>query len=200
MNLLAKIRRTVLDMKESMAGTKVPMNERRRLVHKWLEAVSTTDIFHKARMVRHEKTCNWIFARSEFQEWESRTDDVIKPKILWIRSGPGFGKTVLCSKIIDHMFENDVLLVYFFCVADEETKRQPYSIIRSWIDQLAHINEDAMAIVYKMYEAVKPRTPTPAELWKVFHTLGEGPLTCVRWSCNNIVTARCCPLLRFQSD
>ena len=164
-------------MKEIMTGSKVPKDERRRLVHGWLEGISTAEIFHKAHMVRHEKTCNWIFARPEFQEWESRTDKIARPKILWIHSGPGFGKTVLCAKVIDHMFENEVLLVYFFCVADEEPKRQPYAIIRSWIDQLAQANEDALDIVYKMYEVVKPRAPTPAELWRLFKTLGEGPMT-----------------------
>ena len=177
MDLLVTTRRAVLDIKENMIGTKVPKEQRRRLVHGWLEAISTAETFHQARMVRHEKTCNWIFARPEFQEWESRTEDIAKPKILWIHSGPGFGKTVLCAKIIDHISENDVLLVYFFCVADEETKRQPYAIIRSWIDQLTHFNEDALGIVYEMYEAVKPRAPTPAELWRIFNTLGENPVT-----------------------
>ena len=159
MDLLTKTRRTVLDIKENMTGSKVPRNERRRLVHGWLEAISTAETFHKARLVRHEKTCNWIFARPEFQEWESRTDDITKPKILRIRSGPGFGKTVLCAKIVDHIFENDVLLGYFFCAADEETKRQPYAIIRSWIDQLAHANHDALDIVYEMYEVVNHEPP-----------------------------------------
>ena len=122
MDLLATTRSAVLDIKVNMTGSKVPTNERRRLAHEWLEAISTAETFHKARMVRHEKTCNWIFARPEFQEWESRTDDITKPKILWIRSGPGFGKTVLCAKIIDHIFENDVLLGYL-----PRTKRQKAS-------------------------------------------------------------------------
>lgn len=168
MDLLVTTRRAVLDIKENLTDSKVPKDEQRRLVHGWLEAISTAETFHKANLARDENTCNWIFSRPEFREWESGTDDNAKPKILWIHSGPGFGKTALCAKIVDQMFENGVLLVYFFCVADEESKRQPYAIIRSWIDQLVHANEDALHIVYEMYKVINPRAPTPAELWRGF--------------------------------
>ena len=165
-------RRAVLDLQNSRASSIVPKDERRRLVHGWLQAVSTAETFQKAQMSRHEKTCTWIFTRSEYQEWES-TDVIAKPKILWIHSGPGFGKTVLCAKIIGHMLENDVPLVYFFCVADDETKRQPYAILRSWIDQLTNANEDALDIAYELYQSIETRPPTTAELWRLFKTFGE---------------------------
>lgn len=162
----------MLDLQNNRSSSKVPKHERRRLVHGWLEAVSTAETFQKAQMVRHEKTCTWIFTRPEYQEWES-TDVIVKPKILWIHSGPGFGKTVLCAKIIDHMLENDIPLVHFFCVADDETRRQPYAILRSWIDQLTRDNEDALDIAYEMYQSIETRPPTSTELWRLFKTLGE---------------------------
>lgn len=167
------MKRAVLDIQESKTRTEVPKDERRRLIHVWLEAVSTAETFQKAQMVRHEKTCNWIFARHEFQEWKSRTDAIAKPKILWIHSGPGFGKTVLCAKIISYLIESDVPLVYFFCVADEESKRQPYAILRSWIDQLMHDNSHALDIAYDVYKSIETRPPTPTELWRLFGMLGE---------------------------
>ena len=154
-------------------SSKVPEDERRRLLHMWLEAISTAETFQKAQMVRHEKTCNWIFARPDFQDWASTTDANTRPKILWIHSGPGFGKTVLCANIISHLVEHDVPLVYFFCVADEETKRQPYAILRSWIDQLVHGNDDALNIAYAVYKSIETRAPTPTELWRLFETLGK---------------------------
>ena len=152
----------------------MPKAERRRLLHAWLEAVSTAETFQKAQMVRHEKTCNWIFLRPEFQDWASTSNANVRPKMLWIHSGPGFGKTVLCAKIISHMIGKKVPLVYFFCVADDETKRQPYAILRSWIDQLIHNNDDASKIVYDIYKSIETRPPTPAELWRLFETLGKG--------------------------
>ena len=163
----------MLDLRQSRASAQVPKQEQRRDVHTWLEAVSTAETFQKAESVRHEKTCNWIFTRPEYQDWESTSVAVGSPKILWIHSGPGFGKTVLCSRIIRHLMGNDVRLVYFFCVADEETKRQPYAILRSWIDQLTHNNEDALEIVYNMYKSIEPRGPTPTELWRIFKILSR---------------------------
>ena len=169
-------------MKESRASSIVPKEERCRLVHEWLEAVSTTETFQKAQMVRHEKMCNWIFDRPEFQAWESVTDGIPKPKILRIHSGPGFGETVLCAKIIGHKIEESVPLVYFFCVADEETKRQPYAILRSWIDQLTQINEDALEFAYDIYKSIETRHPTTVELWRLFKTLGESRFNYIRIS------------------
>ena len=167
-------------MEESRASSVVPKNERRRLVHEWLEAVSTAETLQKAQIVRHEKTCNWIFDRPEFQAWESVADGIAKPKILWIHSGPGFGKTVLCAKIIGHKIEESVPLVYFFCVADEETKRQPYAILRSWIDQLTQTNEDALEFAYGVYKSIETRRPTTVELWRLFKTLGESYFDYIR--------------------
>ena len=151
----------------------MPKDERRRLVHKWLEAVTTVETYQKAQMVRHNETCNWILGRQEFQEWTSATNAIAKPKILWVHGGPGFGKTVLCAKIIDNLVARGALLVYFFCVADEDAKRQPYAILRSWIDQLVQANDDALDMVYDMYKANELRSPTPMELWKLFKTLGR---------------------------
>ena len=150
-------------------------DEQRRLVQLWLQAVSTTETFQKAQMVRHEETCNWIFDRADFQDWMSTTNAINKSKILWIYSGPGFGKTVLCAKILDHMIENKISLVLYFCVTDDEAKRQPYAILRSWIDQLIHDNEDALKITYEMYKAIETRPPTPTEPWRLFNTIGKWP-------------------------
>ena len=61
-------------------------------------------------------------------------------------------------------------------VADEETKRQPYAILRSWIDQLIHNNDEASEIVYSMYKSIETRPPTPPDLWRLFETLGKGSL------------------------
>ena len=116
-------KRAVLNIRESRTMLKVPKDEQRRLVRGCLEPVSTAYTFQKAQLIRREKICYWIFDRPELLEWDTTTNDIHKPKILWLHSGPGFGKTVLCAKIIDHMVKHDVRLVYFFCVADEEKKR-----------------------------------------------------------------------------
>lgn len=75
-----------------MTGSEVPKAERRRLLHVWLEAVSTAKPFQKAQMLRYEKTRNWIFLRPEFQDWASALDGIARSKMLWIHFGPGFEK------------------------------------------------------------------------------------------------------------
>jgi NACHT domain len=97
-----------------------------------------------------------------------------KSKLLWIHGGPGFGKTILFARIIEYLTaKSSHPLVYFFCVADEEARREPYAVLRSWIDQLVQGNIDALDIAFDMYKANQLRSPTSLELWKLFTTLAQ---------------------------
>ena len=71
-----------------------------------------------ARKTRHPSTCEWILRHPKFQKW-SRTP-AEKGGQLWINAGPGIGKTVLTSFIIDHFldsgdrYEQPILLYFYF--------------------------------------------------------------------------------------
>lgn len=182
----------LLTMKSALtASPKVPKNERRVMVHKWLEAVTTVETYQKAQLARQHETCNWILCRQEFQDWLATDTAISESTMLWIHGGPGLGKTVLCAKIIESLVAKGLLLVYFFCVADEEAKRQPHAILRSWIDQLTQVNDDALDLVYDAYKANEIRSPTPMELWKLFNMIG---MSCLHTCPSNVLDFACNPI------
>ena len=57
-----------------------------------------------ARKNRHPSTCEWILHHPIFQKWSQIPAE--KGRQLWINAGPGVGKTVLTSFIIDHFLSN----------------------------------------------------------------------------------------------
>jgi hypothetical protein len=54
----------------------------------------------KNRLARLPSTSEWIFEDDRFKRWEN--GEVTVP-LLWIRGGPGFGKSVLAASIIDRL-------------------------------------------------------------------------------------------------
>ena len=70
-----------------------------------------------ARQKRHPSTCKWILNHPNFQRWSQFPAD--SGSQLWINAGPGVGKTVLTSFIIDHFLDsgdryNGPILLYFY--------------------------------------------------------------------------------------
>ena len=50
-------------------------------------------------------TSEWIFETDEFEKWINATSD--SSPILWLSGAPGTGKSVLCSRVIQHIREID---------------------------------------------------------------------------------------------
>ena len=71
-----------------------------------------------ARQKRHPNTCEWILRHPKFLNWSKIPAN--KGSKLWINAGPGTGKTVLTSFIIDHFlgsetrYERPTLLYFYF--------------------------------------------------------------------------------------
>ena len=111
----------------------------------WLNAVFTDEELGKARNSRTPGTCRWIFDRPKFQDWETSISSSDVMRILWIHGPPGFGKTVLSARIVEHLqSENPDCVAYFFCVSDDQAKRQPLAIVRSWVAQMVRQNREAL--------------------------------------------------------
>ena len=167
------------EVANALNDAKLSAQEKRSQVHEWLEAVSTADTLQNAQAARHKDTCDWILHRHAFQEWTFPVNGDGKPKFLWIHGGPGFGKTILSARLVGYLTTHmSIPVVYFFCVAEEESKREPYAILKSWIDQLVQCNEIALELTYVEYSSIKTRAPTSIELWRIFRMIAQS-IQCV---------------------
>ncbi|KAG7116167.1 Vegetative incompatibility protein HET-E-1 like [Verticillium longisporum] len=64
-----------------------------------------------------------------------------------------FYKTILCSRIVEHLSATSVKFVaYFFLLSDHESRNDPYAVVRSWLSQLAAQPD--------VYDLIRPKWET----------------------------------------
>ncbi|KAM0637329.1 hypothetical protein ACHAQF_008841 [Verticillium nonalfalfae] len=112
--------------------------ETRRAMRSWvLGQHSPNERYEDSRRRRLPDTCGWVFTRPDFVRWSSRDSPPGTPEILWIHGRPGFGKTILCSRIVEHLSAiPDTPVAHFFFSSDHESRNEPYVVMRSWVSQL----------------------------------------------------------------
>ena len=95
----------------------------------------STDPRHDKKRIEYtnsgllEDSCRWILENSDFQRWRNNE----KSRLLWIKGGPGKGKTMLLCGIVDEfnksMAKTD-LLSYFFCQATDSRINSAMAVLR----------------------------------------------------------------------
>ncbi|VUC25834.1 unnamed protein product [Clonostachys rosea] len=112
----------------------------------------SSDILHEATKNRLDQTCEWIFERSEFQDWLSEDASGSTSNLLWINGPAGFGKTMLFSRIIEYLDSSrTVPIVYFVFSSNYESHRDPFTAVRSWLSQLMKTSEKVFDLVYEAW-------------------------------------------------
>ncbi|KAI1451522.1 hypothetical protein F4805DRAFT_451130 [Annulohypoxylon moriforme] len=155
------------------------IEESRKAIRAWLHPTSTDDARKAILKLRHGSTCNWILQNSKFLEWSDHKKNV--PGVFWLYGPPGFGKSVLCARIVEHMEnESDVYgQVYsFFCSAEKTTRQHPFSILKSWVWQLLARSDDAATVAMEdpdLKEKINPGDEASEEdqdyLWSLFRKM-----------------------------
>ena len=145
----------------------------------WLNAVFTVEELEMALNSQTQETCRWILQRDKFQDWASPTTATDAAKVLWIHGPPGFGKTVLCASIVKHLRDqNPSRVAYFFCVSEDEAKRQPLAIVRSWVAQMVDQNEEAQEAAREAYHGKEGRSATTLDVWQLFRRICQRMPNC----------------------
>jgi hypothetical protein len=147
-----------------------------RELHAWLSQYPPNEIFEEALQARLDDTCGWILERPIFQKWFSLLDDEAKPKLLWINGPAGFGKTILCAGIVEHLLATaKTPVAYFFFSSDFESRNDPYEAIRCWISSVMFQNKIAFDCVRMSREtqlgSAATRTATMRLLQEIVHIL-----------------------------
>ncbi|KAJ9292711.1 hypothetical protein DTO271G3_8525 [Paecilomyces variotii] len=117
--------------------------EKRHKMLLWISEIPFEDHHRIAKEGRTENTGAWLLRHDQYVEWQSSQQSTI----LWLHGIPGAGKTKLVSQVIDSL-QHDLCegpLVYFYCNRNEESRRKPEQILRSFIKQLS-ISNDKKAI------------------------------------------------------
>ncbi|EHK47127.1 hypothetical protein TRIATDRAFT_217580 [Trichoderma atroviride IMI 206040] len=163
--------KTVLKKLEDKAETEIL-----RELHAWLSQYPPNEIFEEALQARLDDTCGWILERLVFKDWFTLQGDELKLKLLWINGPAGFGKTILCAGIVEHLLATaKTPVAYFFFSSDFESRNDPYEAIRCWISSIMFQNKIIFDCVRMSREthlgSVATRTVTMRLLQEIVHIL-----------------------------
>ncbi|KAF7983531.1 hypothetical protein HWV62_21088 [Athelia sp. TMB] len=123
-------------------------------IERWISAPDTSLNYKTAREKHQEGTGSWLIEGSAFKEWKDCPDS-----ILWLRGGPGCGKTILCSSAIEEVKTScrrkpSVGYAYFFFDGTSaQSKLASFeSLIRSCIIQLSRRFDGIPPALVELYE------------------------------------------------
>ncbi|RYP23453.1 hypothetical protein DL767_008810 [Monosporascus sp. MG133] len=147
--------------------------ETRRELHAWLLGrYSPNELYDDLIQKRLDDTCDWILRRPLFLRWLSPDFPAGTAKLLWINGPAGFGKTILCARVTQHLSSTLVMPVaHFFFSSDFESRGDPFVAIRSWISQVMSRDPGAFDLVRERWEAQQERVATRASVVKLFREL-----------------------------
>ncbi|KAK0480426.1 hypothetical protein EDD18DRAFT_836466 [Armillaria luteobubalina] len=142
---LGNIKDNVDAIRENTDVTRqLQIDEKAAKVGAWLTTLDYNAVQRDNLQQRVKDTGEWFFKSSKLLDW---VDASIAPSVLWCVGGPGVGKTILASTIVDHLrmkFEEDkagkALVFCIFCDY-HATDQKTTAIIRSLLKQLiqAHL-------------------------------------------------------------
>jgi hypothetical protein len=92
----------------------------------------------RAKGSRTEGTCEWIWDDPRFQSWYLGSS-----RLLWVRGGPGKGKTMLSVFLSERFGLDDRYeFIYYFCSGQDEDWNKATSILRGLLWQLTEQCEE----------------------------------------------------------
>ncbi|SPQ26473.1 155b9fce-3d70-4eae-8d87-6b345046ed02 [Thermothielavioides terrestris] len=129
---------TRVDEKVSSLLERVDDSERLAILE-WISAVPYRKHHDTVKEARTRGTCQWLLQHQRFREWANASFSVI----MWLQGSPGAGKTFLTSAVIDHVegilstAPNHEGFAFFYCNRHETDRREPLSVLRSYVRQLS---------------------------------------------------------------
>ncbi|KAI0815408.1 prion-inhibition and propagation-domain-containing protein [Xylaria sp. FL0064] len=167
------------DVQRMLADVKKQLdNETRKGLNEWLDTHDSKQMYDDSVRRRLDGTCDWILNRSEFLQWQLLPSN--NAKLLWVHGPPGYGKTILCARIIQHLIANSSApLAYFFFSSELESREKPFAIMRSWISQITIQNRDAFNIAQEKLEATDGRVASRTNIEELFELIIQNIPECI---------------------
>ncbi|KXH34120.1 hypothetical protein CSIM01_07122 [Colletotrichum simmondsii] len=116
----------------------------------WLAVPDWNFIEEDARYSRHPETGAWIFETTAYRNWISGTY-----KHLWLRGKAGCGKTVLSTRILDHLARDKSIVLSFFFNFNHRGTRTKDEMLRSLAIQLYRMGCDSMSYLDRLFRFCK---------------------------------------------
>ncbi|KIL86193.1 hypothetical protein FAVG1_10589 [Fusarium avenaceum] len=135
----------------------------------WLGSPPLNHVYTESKDKRLQKTCEWMLHRQEFLNWQApSTSD----KLLWIKGPAGFGKTVLCSRLVEEVEKTtDRPMAYFFLSSKFEGRDDPFSAVRSWLTTMISKNPLALDTIRRHHIPEYEQVASQTTILQLFHEM-----------------------------
>jgi ankyrin repeat protein len=145
----------------------------------WLRPVFTDENYEAALTARLDGTCHWVLQRPEFQAWTASNPDSEVTKFLWIHGPPGSGKTILSASTVQYLLGHcSASVSFFFSVGEDESKRDPQTVVRSWVAQMIRKDDIALEAAREAYAGKGTQPATQLDLRQLFRTISQRVPNC----------------------
>ncbi|RYP81670.1 hypothetical protein DL769_001902 [Monosporascus sp. CRB-8-3] len=154
-------------------------NDARKELEIWLDASWNNDLYDNFVRRRLNGTCKWILNRTAFLDWVSPEFPTATAKMLWINGPAGYGKTVLCASLVEHLsttFGSGV--AFYFFSSESESRGDPFAIIRSWVCQLISRDRNAFELACARWDTKSGPTATRSEVLELFKVFLNTAASC----------------------
>ncbi|KAK1991101.1 hypothetical protein LX36DRAFT_538107, partial [Colletotrichum falcatum] len=143
--------------------------ETKRDLRAWLGCPSPNDLYDDSLQKRLDGTCEWILARTAFRQWLSPDAPSGASKLLWINGPAGYGKTILCAKLVETISSAlQAPIAHFFLSSKAEGRDDPFLAIRSWLAAITFQNQAALNVVRERRLAQHEQVATRATIINLF--------------------------------
>ncbi|KAK2005285.1 hypothetical protein LZ32DRAFT_664471 [Colletotrichum eremochloae] len=143
--------------------------ETKRDLRAWLGCPSPNDVYDDSIQKRLDGTCEWMLARPEFRRWLSPDALPGASKLLWINGPAGYGKTILCAKLIEVIPSiTQTPTAHFFLSSKSEGRDDPFLAIRSWLSAITFQSQAALDAVRERPLVQHEQVATRATIIKLF--------------------------------
>ena len=130
-------------------------------------------------------TCEWILTQNEYTTWVVEDG----PQLLWISGGPGIGKTMISSFLVEELAHlaaqsSQMTLAYYFCDDKVEGRRTATAILRGLLLQLLRQRPMLFKHIQSHFDMSRDSLFTNFHaLWRVFVSIiqdsGAGEVFCL---------------------
>ncbi|OHW99193.1 ankyrin repeat domain-containing protein 52 [Colletotrichum incanum] len=140
----------------------------------WLGCPSPNDLYDDSIQKRLNGTCEWILKRDDVRDWLAPNVSTDASSVLWINGPAGFGKTILCARLVEILSSSiQTPVAHFFLSSKFEGRDDPFLALRSWIAEVIFGNQAALDIVCKRRLAQHEQIATRSTIVRLFREVNQ---------------------------
>ncbi|KAI9847491.1 MAG: hypothetical protein M1837_002392 [Sclerophora amabilis] len=141
----------------------VHLDQSQQNIIRWLSRTDPSSNHFLACKKHEPKTGDWFLQGPDLAKWKRSPNS-----LMWLYGGPGFGKTVLCSSIIEdvsrHCDSYPYSAVAFFYFSFTDAQKQSYTILLSSLIAQLFRQQPTLHNLEGLYRKYQPGLPTADSL------------------------------------